>query len=98
MDPAAPPLAVPGALGFARHVRGAYSNSDAPTILIVDDLRSESVETGTNRGTLRWALEEDYPRVILFEVSGYIDLDTYILLYNDDVSIYGQTAPERALR
>lgn len=93
VDPSSPPLAVPGALGFGRFVRGAYAGSDTPTILIVDDLSNESSGTGPGRGTLRWALEQDYPRIILFEVSGYIDLESYILVRNDYVSIYGQTAP-----
>jgi hypothetical protein len=86
-------LAVPNALGFAKYVRGAYAGSSNPTILYVDRLTDDSGNNGNNKGSLRWCLTRNYPRIILFEVSGYITLTTYIRVNNDYVSIYGQTAP-----
>jgi hypothetical protein len=86
-------LAIPGAMGFAKNVRGAYSGSDTPTIIYVDRLTDDMGNNGSNKGSFRWCLTRNYPRIILFEVSGYINLTTYIRVYNDNVSIYGQTAP-----
>ena len=48
-------------------------------------------------GSLKWALEENYPRIIVFDVSGVITIpysSTYYTLANGDVTIAGQTAPE----
>jgi hypothetical protein len=90
-------LAVPGALGFGKYVRGAYAGSSNPTILIVDTLAGESVSTGENRGSFCWALMQKFPRIILFEVSGYINLDNYIRVTDPYVSVYGQTAPGKGI-
>ncbi len=90
----AQPYAIPdGALGFGKNVRGAYEGSSSPTILTVDRLTDDMGNNGSNKGSLRWCLTRNYPRIILFEVSGYINLSTYIRVENDYVSIYGQTAP-----
>ncbi len=87
------PYAIPGALGFGKEVRGAYEGSSNPTILYVDRLTDDLGNNGTNKGSLRWCLTRNYPRIILFEVSGYINLTSYIRVTDDYVSIYGQTAP-----
>lgn len=90
----AQPYAIPGgALGLAKDVRGAYAGSTTPKILIVDRLTDDSSNNGSNKGSLRWCLTRSYPRVILFEVSGYINLKSYLRVSNDNISIYGQTAP-----
>ncbi|MBC3758977.1 hypothetical protein H7U19_11210 [Hyunsoonleella sp. SJ7] len=48
-------------------------------------------------GTLRWALNQKYPRIIVFDVSGVININTQTIHLNGDdygdVSILGQTAP-----
>jgi hypothetical protein len=90
-------LAIPGAIGFAKHVRGAYSGSDTPTILYVDRLTDNMGNNGSNKGSFRWCVTRNYPRIILFEVSGYINLENYIRVYNPYVSIYGQTAPGKGV-
>ena len=87
------PYAIPGALGLAKNVRGAYAGSSSPKILIVDRLTDDSGNNGSNKGSLRWCLTQSGPRIILFEVSGYINLNSYIRVTNDYISIYGQTAP-----
>ena len=87
------PYAIPGALGLAKNVRGAYAGSSSPTVIIVDRLTDDSGNNGSNKGSFRWCLTRSYPRIILFEVSGYINLTSYIRVTSDYVSIYGQTAP-----
>jgi hypothetical protein len=86
--------AFPDAIGFGAKCKGAYAGSDTPAILIVDTLCSASVGNElTKRGSLRWAISRNYPRIILFEVSGYIELESYISINNPYVTIAGQTAP-----
>ncbi len=85
--------AIPGAMGFAKEVRGAYAGAEEPTILYVDRLTDDMGNDGNNKGSLRWCLTQDYPRIILFEVSGYINLTSSIRVTRDYVSLYGQTAP-----
>lgn len=82
-----------GAYGLGKEVRGAYAGSSNPTILYIDTLIDADYNSDATHGSLRWALTETYPRIILFEVSGYINLSTYIRIVSDYVSIYGQTAP-----
>ncbi len=86
--------AFPDAIGFGAKCKGAYAGSSTPAILIVDTLCSASVGSDlTKRGSLRWALGRNYPRIIIFEVSGYIDLESAITINNPYVTIAGQTAP-----
>ncbi|OFX30932.1 MAG: hypothetical protein A2W92_07315 [Bacteroidetes bacterium GWA2_42_15] len=87
------PYAIPGALGFAKNVRGAYAGSSSPMVLTVDRLTDDLGNNGSNKGSFRWCLTRTYPRIILFEVSGYINLTNYIRVTSNYVSIYGQTAP-----
>jgi pectate lyase len=88
------PLAFPGAEGFGKNTRGAYGGSGAPAILIVDSLADGSTGSdATGRGTLRWAVTRSYPRIVLFEVSGVIDMSANIMISQPYLSIYGQSAP-----
>jgi hypothetical protein len=82
-----------GAEGFGTDSRGAYSGSATPAILIVDTLADGVFSTGVNRGTLEWAIQQKFPRIILFEVSGVIDLADDILVNQPYASIFGQSAP-----
>ncbi|WP_162129544.1 Ig-like domain-containing protein [Algibacter luteus] len=48
-------------------------------------------------GSLKWALEENYPRIIVFDVSGIITIPNDGTIYTGakgNVTIAGQTAPE----
>jgi hypothetical protein len=86
--------AFPDAIGFGAKCKGAYAGSKTPKILIVDTLSNASVGNElTGRGSFRWAASRSYPRVIVFERSGYIDLQSSISINNPYVTIAGQTAP-----
>ncbi len=78
---------VPGApLSFGMTTRAAYACDDDPVVIKVTNLE----DLGT--GSLRAALEDDRPRVVVFEVSGYIDTDG-IVIDHPCITVAGQTAP-----
>jgi pectate lyase len=56
-----------------------------------------TLEDGNYEGTFRWALNQPYPRTIVFRVSGQINLNSGIYISGPDkgfLTIAGQTAPE----
>jgi pectate lyase len=83
-------IAFPGAMGWGSETRGAWGHpSIEPVILKVSSLSGAMEE-----GTLRWALTRNYPRIVVFEVGGVIDLEwSYISINNPYLTIAGQTAP-----
>lgn len=80
--------AFPGAEGSGRYAQGGRGTDGFTNVYHVTSLADDGSE-----GTLRWALAQDGPRTIVFDVSGYIDLtdDLQIPSYT---TIAGQTAPE----
>ncbi len=87
--------AFPDAIGFGSKSKGAYAGSKSPRILIVDRLSAESVgDERTGYGSFVWAISRNYPRIILFEVSGNIVLTAKTSINNPYVTIAGQTAPD----
>ena len=58
-------------------------------------LHVTTLEDGNYEGTLRWALTREFPRIVVFDISGNIKLKTGITLYkeNNNLTIAGQTAP-----
>jgi hypothetical protein len=44
-------------------------------------------------GSLRWAVEQQGPKTIVFELSGYIELEEQLVIRTPYVTIAGQTAP-----
>lgn len=76
--------AFPGAYGGGMYATGGRGGK----VLYVTSLADDDSE-----GTLRWALYQDYPRIILFKVSGTIALKRKISIKNGNVTIAGQSAP-----
>jgi len=95
--------------GFAGKSQFAYQKyaetgvpGDLPTILYVDTIPPPSTtnrnfSTSSNSGTFEWCVKQNYPRIILFSVSGtddYTEATTYRVDVDYDYCwIVGRTAP-----
>ena len=96
----------PGARGFGTDTRAAYGNGKSPTICIVDTLTSNlsdpeyaiadetrngvAVKTGAFKAFADWDHDN---KLILFEVSGTMQINEYMRIKDNYVTIAGQTAP-----
>jgi len=82
--------AFPGAEGGAKNVTGGRGGK----VLYVNSLLDANTGDVTKKeGTLRWCLNQDGPRTILFKVSGIIDLKSPLVITKGDLTIAGQSAP-----
>ena len=76
-------LAFPGAEGFGAYAKGGRGGE----VIYVTNLNDNGP------GSLRWAVEQEGPRTVLFKVSGTINLKDRLNIENPFLTIAGQTAP-----
>lgn len=76
-------IAFPGAEGGGMYATGGRGGK----VLFVDNLNDKG------EGSLREAVEEEGPRIVIFRISGNIHLQKPIYIKNKDITIAGQTAP-----
>eukprot|EP00930_Biecheleria_cincta_P049113 TRINITY_DN3435_c0_g1_i1.p1 TRINITY_DN3435_c0_g1~~TRINITY_DN3435_c0_g1_i1.p1 ORF type:complete len:868 (+),score=113.93 TRINITY_DN3435_c0_g1_i1:378-2606(+) len=80
-----PGRSFPGAMGPGTTTPGGRYGK----LLVVSSLEDDEEKVGT----LRWALEQDYPRFIVFSVGGVIKLKENLQIKNKCFTVAGHSAP-----
>jgi hypothetical protein len=83
-EPISDVVAFPGAEGGGMYTTGGRGGK---TLFVT------SLEDTNTEGTLRWAVSQNYPRIIVFKVSGIIQLENVLNIKNGNLTIAGQSAP-----
>ncbi|PWD98986.1 pectate lyase [Marinilabilia rubra] len=81
----------PGSAGFGTESRGAYAGDSLPEILYVDNLND------SGPGSLRDALSQEFPRIVLFNVSGTIHSNMALIVNDPYLFLAGQSAPGKGI-
>ncbi len=76
--------AFPGAGGFGKYTEGGRGGR----VIYVTTLKDN-----TQAGSLRYAINQSGPRIVMFKISGTIQLKSSLKIKNDNITIAGQTAP-----
>ena len=77
-------LAFPTADGAGRYATGGRGGEVLTVTKLTDD---------GSKGTLRWAIEQEGARTVVFNVAGNIDLVAPLRITKGDLTLAGQTAP-----
>ncbi|GAE82308.1 hypothetical protein JCM10512_503 [Bacteroides reticulotermitis JCM 10512] len=80
-------LAFPYAEGHGRNTTGGRGGKVYRVTTLDDDTN------GNTSGSFRWALKQDGPKTIVFDVSGTIYLKAELRTQKDNLTIAGQTSP-----
>lgn len=78
------PLAFEGAAGGGRYTTGGRGGKRLTVTSLADDGKE---------GTLRWAVEQEGPRIVTFDVEGIIALNAPLAIKNGDLTLTAQDAP-----
>ena len=77
-------ISFPGAEGHGRYTTGGRGGKVYHVTSLEDD---------GSQGTLRWALKQNGPKTIVFDVAGTIHLKSELRTGKDHLTIAGQTSP-----
>ena len=92
--------AFPGAEGYGRYVTGGRGGKVYHVTRLDDYIDNTDYSEDRKKddptqyvGTLRYALAQKEPRIVVFDVAGNIELKCPLRIKEDNVTILGQTAP-----